>query len=59
MKKISTIDNNVFASYSGFISDSSNLFDYVRFECQSYRYSLSTIPNLEYISKAFANRLQE
>jgi len=59
IKKINKVDNHVFVSYAGIIADSRSLIDYVRLECQSYRYSLDTTPSVEYIAKQVANRQQE
>lgn len=59
IKKINKVDNHIFISYAGIIADSRSLIDYVRLESQSYRYSLDTVPSLEYISKQIAFRQQE
>lgn len=59
IKKINNIDNHIFVAYSGIIADSRALIDYVRLESQSYRYSLDSVPSVEYITKTFAGRQQE
>jgi len=59
IKKIANVDHHIFVSYAGLIADSRSLIDYVRLECQSYRYSLDTIPSVEYVAKQVALRQQE
>ena len=57
--KISMIDENTCLMFSGIIADSRSLLDYIRLESQSYRYSLDSIPSIEYLVKQVAFRLQE
>lgn len=46
-------------SFAGIIADSRFLIDYARLECQSYRYSLNTVPSIEYLVKQIAFKQQE
>ena len=51
VKKLSQIDDHIFMSYAGIIADSRSLIDYARMECQSYRFTLDTVPSLDYLVK--------
>ena len=59
IRKINKIDENIAMTFAGIIADSRSLSDYARFESQSFRYSLDTIPSVDYIARQIAHRKQD
>ena len=59
IRKINKIDENIAMTFAGIIADSRSLSDYARFESQSFRYSLDTIPTVDYIARQIAHRKQD
>jgi 20S proteasome alpha/beta subunit len=59
IKKINLVDEHIFMSFSGLISDSRFLIDIARLESQSYRFSLDSTPSLDYIVRQVAFKMQD